>query len=296
MLNRVIVCLSQSLVVSGPLDILEAEQTVRQQGEAQPVFQVNPADRCALEIALQLKQSHGTEVIALTFAPPGRTIVLRITHSCGADRAIHLEHPEGIPVDGWVTANMIAAFLKDTLKDTDLLLCGEALEDTAGAQVGPIIAELLHLPQITRVVGISHQQSSGSINAVRLLERGDRQRVACGLPALAAVSRYGPTARYPAVLSENQAPVEEIKTITANPADYDIHPLCRITSITRPRPRTKKVAAPSAQMSAAERMKFLMSGGQTKPQEKSSLFEGSPEAAADRIIAYLDEHNLIDSA
>ena len=292
MLKRVIVCLSQTLVTSGPLDILESEKIIRQQGEAQPIFQVNPADRCALEIALQLKKNSSAEIIALSFTPPDETTVLNTALACGADRCIHLVHPADSLVDGWVTASMISNYLSGILETSDLILCGDSLADTAGAQVGPFIAELLNLPQITRVISTAYQSESNNIEAVRLLERGDRQRVACALPALASASRFGSPARYIAVLNKQQALISQIETITADPAAVGVHPLCQIKSITRPRPRVKKVSAPSAKLSAAERMKFLMSGGKAK--QDSTLFEGSPEEAADRILSYLQENNLID--
>lgn len=292
MLKRVFVCLSQTLVTSGPLDILESEKIISQQGEPKPVYQVNPADRCALEMALELRMLNGVEIVALTFTPPKDIAVLRIALATGVDRCMHLVHPTDAPVDGWVAAKMIATYLDNSLKTTDLILCGDSRADTGGAQVGPIIAELLNLPQITRVVSSTCQPGDDSIEAVRLLERGNRQRISCTLPALATVSRFGPPGRYISVLSELQAPTNLIEIIEANPVEAGIQPLSQIKSISRPRPRTKKVSAPSPKLSAADRMKFLMSGGKTK--KESSLFEGSPEAAADRIISYLLEHNLIE--
>ena len=293
MLNRVFVCLSQSLVSSGPLEILESEKIIRQQGEAHRVYQVNPADRCALETAVQLKQNCGVVVVALTLAPQGESDVLKSALASGADNCVHLAHPEGSTVDGWAAAQLIAAYLREILNNSDLILCGESRSDTAGAQVGPFIAELLDLPQITRVTDTTYNPKNVSIEAMRLLERGDRQRVLCSLPAVLAVSRFGPPGRYAAVLNKEQAPIAQIETIPIDVDKPENQPRLQIKSISRPRPRTKKIAAPSAQMSAADRMKFLMSGGQTKTKKESSLFEGSPDAAAECIIDYLMENNLL---
>jgi electron transfer flavoprotein beta subunit len=292
MLKRIFVCLSRTLAITGPLDILENEKIIRQQGESQSTYQINPADRCALETAMQLKRDCGIEVIALTFSLPEEIAALKMAYACGADRCVHLMHPVGALIDGWVAARMIATYLTGVLQTSDIILCGDSLADTSGAQVGPIIAELLGLPQITHVVNVTHQPGSNFIEAFRLLERGDRQRVSCTLPALAAVSQFGVPGRYTAMLRALQTPANKIETVDANPIAVGVQPLCQVKSISRPRPRTKKVAAPSAKLSAADRMKFLMSGGQAK--QESSLFEGSPEEAADRIINYLQENNLIN--
>jgi electron transfer flavoprotein alpha/beta subunit len=292
MLKRVFVCLSQTLLTSGQLDILESEKIISQQGEPKPAYRVNPADRCALEMALEFRTLLGVEVVALTFTPPKDIAVLRMALATGVDRCVHLVHPTGALIDGWVAAKMIANYLGNSLKTTDLILCGDSRADTRGAQVGPFIAEWLNLPQITQVVSSTCQPGDDSIEAVRLLERGNRQRILCTLPALATVSRFGSPGSYIAVLSELQAPTNRIEVIEANPVEAGIQPLSQIKSFSRPRPRTKKVSAPNTKLSAADRMKFLMSGGQAK--KESSLIEGSPEDAADRIISYLQENNLID--
>jgi hypothetical protein len=48
-------------------------------------------------------------------------------------------------------------------------------------------------------------------------------------------------------------------------------------------------------MSAAQRMSFMMGGGAAKAgAAKDKLFEGTPDAAADRIVQFLREQGLLE--
>ena len=54
-------------------------------------FEINEPDAYALEEALQLKEKHGGEVIALCAGPARAAQTIREALAKGADRAIHIE-------------------------------------------------------------------------------------------------------------------------------------------------------------------------------------------------------------
>ena len=54
-------------------------------------FEINEPDAYALEEALQLKEKHGGEVVALCAGPARASQTIREALAKGADRAIHIE-------------------------------------------------------------------------------------------------------------------------------------------------------------------------------------------------------------
>ena len=62
---------------------------------------VNPFDEYALELALQLKDSHGAKVTVLTMGPPQADIVLRESMARGADAGVLLSDRTFAGADTW---------------------------------------------------------------------------------------------------------------------------------------------------------------------------------------------------
>src|SRR5579883_1266538 len=59
--------------------------------ESDLAYEINEPDAYALEEALQLKEKHGGEVIALSAGPARASQTIREALAKGADRAIHIE-------------------------------------------------------------------------------------------------------------------------------------------------------------------------------------------------------------
>jgi electron transfer flavoprotein beta subunit len=127
-------------------------------------YVMQPADRCALEAALQIKDGGAAEVIVFPRGLLSSDDVLRQALSAGADRAIHFvgqvaKRPEGSPLtygDDVMTRVLAAAI--ERLGDIDLILTGATTLDAGQSQLGPRLAEALGWPQIVdawavRVVG-----------------------------------------------------------------------------------------------------------------------------------------------
>src|SRR5262245_8351236 len=62
-------------------------------------YEINEPDAYALEEALQLKEKHGGEVIALCGGPARAGQTIREALAKGADRAIHVEEPKLAELD-----------------------------------------------------------------------------------------------------------------------------------------------------------------------------------------------------
>jgi electron transfer flavoprotein beta subunit len=126
-------------------------------------YVMQPADACALEAALRVKDGGSAEVIALPRGPlpddaAGSADVLRQALSIGVDRAINFVGRTGNPSYGDAVMARVLAAAAGRLGDVDLILTGATTLDTGQGQLGPRLAEALDWPQIVdawavRVVG-----------------------------------------------------------------------------------------------------------------------------------------------
>ncbi len=108
---------------------------------------INPDDKAGLEAALRLKDTNGAHVTVLSMGPPQAETALREALAMGADDAILVTDRAFGGADTWATAHTIAAALKTI--PYDLIITGRQAIDGDTAQVGPQIAENLHIPNIS---------------------------------------------------------------------------------------------------------------------------------------------------
>ena len=131
----------------------------------------NPDDLNALEAALQLKDETGCEVVVVTMGPPPAEGMLRECIARGADRCVLISGREFGGSDTFATSQIIAAGVnKVGVGPEDIVLCGRQAIDGDTAQVGPQIAEKLHLPQVTYAADI--KKDGDTITVQRMLEDG----------------------------------------------------------------------------------------------------------------------------
>ena len=110
----------------------------------------NPEDLNALELALQLKERYGSEVIVATMGMPAAAEALRQSLYRGADRAVLITDRVLAGADTLATSYALSRYALK-LGNVDLVLCGRQAIDGDTAQVGPQIAEKLAIPQICYV-------------------------------------------------------------------------------------------------------------------------------------------------
>lgn len=132
---------------------------------------INPDDMNAVEAALKLKDELGCKVTAFTMGPPPAEGMLRELMAMGVDEGVLVTAREFGGSDTYATSQIIAAAI-DTygVEDDDIILAGRQAIDGDTAQVGPQIAEKLHLPQITYAGDIKKEGSALTVK--RMLEDG----------------------------------------------------------------------------------------------------------------------------
>ena len=132
---------------------------------------MNPDDKAGLEAALKLKDEFGAEVTVLTMGLPKAADALREALAMGADEAVLVSAREFGGSDTYATSQILAAAInKIGVEADDIVMCGRQAIDGDTAQVGPQIAEKLHLPQVTYAADIT--KDGNTITVKRMLEDG----------------------------------------------------------------------------------------------------------------------------
>ena len=129
---------------------------------------MNPDDKAGLEAALELKDRLGAKVTAISMGPAQADAVLREALAMGADEGILISDRAFGGADTWATSSTLAAAIS-TLP-YDLIITGRQAIDGDTAQVGPQIAEKLHLPQVTYAGEIT--KDGNTLTVKRMLEDG----------------------------------------------------------------------------------------------------------------------------
>ena len=148
-------------------DAMKADGTVNRQ--ALPAI-FNPEDLNALELALQLKDRYQAIVTVATMGPPSAAEVLRDALCRGADDAVLLTDRAFAGADTLATSYALSKCAQK-IGHYDLILCGRQAIDGDTAQVGPQIAEKLHLPQISYVEEVL-ELTEKTVKARRAIEGG----------------------------------------------------------------------------------------------------------------------------
>ena len=131
----------------------------------------NPDDMNALEAALKIKDETGCKVIVITMGPPPAASMLREALAMGTDEAVLVTGREFGGSDTYATSQILAAAVeKIGVESDDIVICGRQAIDGDTAQVGPQMAEKLHIPQITYAAEI--HKDGNNITVQRMLEDG----------------------------------------------------------------------------------------------------------------------------
>ena len=103
--------------------------------------------------------------------PPPAEGMLRELLAMGCDEAVLVSAREFGGSDTYATSQILAAAIKKVgVDEDDIVFCGRQAIDGDTAQVGPQIAEKLHLPQVSYVAEIAVENKAVTVQ--RLLEDG----------------------------------------------------------------------------------------------------------------------------
>jgi len=144
---------------------------------------LNPYDRPALEVALNLRETEGGTVTSVSMGPESSEFALIETMALGADRSILICDAALAGSDTLATATALSAAIQK-LAPFDLVLFGTRTADSDTGQVGPQTAVLLNLPMVTWVSSI--ELTNDAFRVERSAD-GFREKFALAWPAMITV-------------------------------------------------------------------------------------------------------------
>lgn len=228
---------------------------------------INPFDINALEAALNIKEEMGGTITVISMGPPQTEEALRTALAMGCDEAVLLSSLELGGADTLATGYALASAAKKT-GSYDLILFGRHAVDADTGQCGPIVAELLNLPQITFATSIAVD------NEYVLCNRDFDdciQQVKAKLPAVVTVCAEINEPRYPSPIGIMKAMRKPLTTWTHEDMECDIE-------------RIGKKGSPS-----------VVKGIFTPKHEKKEtvMFSGETDEIAKAIVDLLEQQHLV---
>jgi electron transfer flavoprotein beta subunit len=222
---KIAVCVSQVPDTTTKVKIGSDGKTIDPAGVT---FIINPYDEFAVEAALQLKEKNGGETIVISAGKDLNKEAIKKSFAMGIEKGILIK------TDSELDSYSVARNLADVLKEInpDIIFFGKQSIDYDDSQVGQITAELLGIPSISVVVGITVE--NGKITCEREIE-GGKEIVESTLPAAVTAQRGLNNPRYPnlkGIMAAKSKPIEERQpTYTENKTE--------ILSMKLPKPKPK---------------------------------------------------------
>lgn len=283
---RIIVCIKQIHHVFGRTGRDDTNNFVT---DNDGIYCVNPFDIAALELALSVKDTKkDAKVILLSLGPLIAESDLRRCFAMGADELCQIDTTESI--DGWTKSLLLANAARE-LK-ADMVFCGEKSMDSGSGQVGPFMAFHLGVPFISRATDITVRETALPVRAERNCGRGKRERVECGLPAIFSAVLGSKIPRYPSLENKRRLSREPIRKLSVGQQTSPAKVIS--TRVFPARPRPKQVVAPDSSLPAFERIEQLLRGSSV--EKKGEMVKGTPEQQVERILSFLQENDLLETA
>ena len=258
---------------------------------------INPLDELALEEALRFKEGYkDAEVIVISLGDGSAEDGLRKCLSMGADEAIHIYDEGYEELDAWMTATVLAYSIRN--RHFRLIFCGSRAIDDNNGLVGPYIAEILKIPHVSRVVKLEIDGGGEGVLVQRAIERGNREVMEWTMPALFTVEKGINVPRYPTlpgILRAQKQAIQrvEIKDLKLPLKSFGpVHNLTETISLSNPKPKKRSGGLADATLSASDRLRLMMGGGDTETKGESTLVEGGTDEALSEIERVLRESGI----
>lgn len=259
---HIIVCIKQ---VPDTQDVRIDAETNTLIREGTPSI-VNPFCMYAVEEGLRIKERFGGRVTVISMGPPQAEDAIRETISMGVDEGILVSDRAFAGSDTLATSYTLASSIRK-IGDYNLIICGRQAMDGDTGQVGPELAEVLGIPQITYVRKIEEIRADFA-RAERMTEWG-YQVIETSLPALFTVVKEINIPRLPSLRGKLRARKTEIPAWNAKDMDIDLDRVGLKGSPTR----VMKIFTP-------------------EPKKAGQVFKGKPDEAVVKLLNFLKEQKM----
>lgn len=257
-------------------------------------WEVNEADRCALEAALQARErGWASAVTCITAGPVVAEEALRYGLAAGADRALRVDTVHTTLFEPAITGTLLGTALRQL--GARLVFTVQGSDAGHGAVVPAYLAHALGAAYLSEVWDLS--LSGPAIEVQRRLERGHRQIWSAPLPAVLA---FAPGAREPRYVSvaalalARHGHVENLTVQDSGGGAAQISGTAKLERLAPARVRVKKTLAPRTAQTPAERMRVLTTGATSARQTR--LVQGTLEETVSAVREFLCDHQILEQA
>ncbi len=139
---NIIVCAKQVVDVSE----IKVDSSTKKPILAGVPQKISDIDKNALEEAIKIKEKHGGKITVVTVGQSDAKERIKELLAMGADEGVLVVPPQN--ADYSVVSHILAGAIKK-IGSYNIVLCGEASIDMFSGQMGPRVAGLLNIPQIT---------------------------------------------------------------------------------------------------------------------------------------------------
>lgn len=228
---------------------------------------INPYDAQAVELALRLKEKHGSKITVLTVGSEAAGSVVKHALSMGADDGVILADEAFEGSDSFSIAYILTKAIQK-IGDYNLILCGRQAADWDEGLVGSIVAENLGLPLVTLAEAVD--AADGELRVKRVTLDG-YQVFAVPAPAVVTVSNEVGQPRLPSGWGIISAARSQLPIWNAEDIDAD-----------------------SSQIGTAAERRKLFKLFIPERERKCEIMEGEPTAeSAEKLATRLREAGVI---
>lgn len=180
------------------MNILVCVKQVRESAAPDALWILNPADACAVELALRLRKEQGGQVTVLTMGRERAEDMLRELIARGVDKACLITDARYAGSDTLATARVLHAAVKRE-GPYDLILTGRRAVDGETALTPARLAQMLEWPLVTDV------QTMVGLNECICENEEGRKRLRFALPAVLSVHEGSYTLRLKGIMGMRRA-------------------------------------------------------------------------------------------
>ena len=179
---------------------------------------VNPADKNALELALNLKEEHGGKIAVVSMCPPQNQDRIRECLAMGVDEGHIISDSAFGGADTFATSYTLAKGIEKTGMKADLILTGHESADGATAQISSQLGEWMGLPHLANIIDV---KADGSKALMQKKTADGFIEYEVELPAVAGIARGCNRPRMVSAMGVIKARGKSLKVYTR--ADLDVN-------------------------------------------------------------------------
>ena len=251
---NVIVCIKQ--VPSGSVCLDDRGILERSQSGGR----LNPGDSYALEAAMQIAETAGGQVTALTMGPESGAQILRTAFSVGVSHGVLVCDRAFAGADVYATAYTLSQAIRQ-LPPFDVIVCGQQTADGGTAQLPFSLAAQLGIPAVGWIKALEIRE--GQLILKQELS-GGTQQAEPGTPCLLSVGAGIGSPRLPSLrgqLKAKNAPIQvmSLKDLRdQDPLHYGLAGSCtRVTALQQLKREKKNAPIPLSGEGGAEKILSL---------------------------------------